>query len=313
MYNVASVYTRLGRYEEAEELLGKAMEITERAKRYGYFLLLGNMYTAQNCLEQGRYDAAERHCLAIIGPEPIVEAVKPQGAVNCRILLGETYRAQGRYKQAERIFNGLVNNATNMQGPVTRLAEVYVYLERFDEAEELFKKAIDKRAYMPPSGRHLILNAMNGLAVVHTKREKFDEAESLFKQVWEERKLALGHDHPRTLETINDLGVLCRKQERYDEAESLLDRALEGRQRKLGDDHPAALQTKHELGLLYLAQSQYDKAETELLKAYQGRSKRLRSGHPHTIETIKQLVRLYQAWGNPGEAGKWTAKLSAFD
>ena len=64
-----------------------------------------------------------------------------------------------------------------------------------------------------------------------------------------------------------------------------------------------------DLALLYIEQSRYDEAEPLAITCYQGRSTKFGPEHVFTQDAIQILIKLYKAWGKPGEAEKWSAKL----
>jgi len=237
--------------------------------------------------------------------------------------LAKVYREQGRYEKAKELFIRTLDAQRKRFGdkgdPVNRsrtrcmneLARLYVILELYDEAEDLFTEGIafDERT-LPGKDHPYTLRHINGLGVLRTKQGRFKEAEILFSRALAGRKLKLGGNHPYTLETINDLGLLRRAQKHYQDAEKLITEALEGRRAKLGPDHPYTLQSIHELAVLYKEQGVYDKAELLLLKALEGHRIKLADTHPHTQESIKTLIKLYEAWGKPKQAEQLRAKLS---
>ena len=77
----------------------------------------------------------------------------------------------------------------------------------------------------------------------------------------------------------------------------------------LGKDDPHTLESMHELAVLYMQQARYDEAEPLLLEAVKGRRFKLSDKHPHTLEFMNNLIKLYEAWGKPGKAEEWRAKL----
>ena len=281
--NLAVVYARQGRYEDAEQIFLETFETagwgTEHPMTLLYSWDLAKVYR-----QQGRYKDAEK-------------------------LFVKTLKAQ-RQKYGERGEKDTFNRT--MIRCMNELACLYVIQERYTEAETLLTEGIEiGDSQLPGKDHPFTLRHVNGLGVLCTKLKRDEEAEALFNRALRGRKLKLGEDHPYTLETINDLGVLRREQGQHEEAEKLLTEACEGRQVKLGSDHPATLQTKHELAILHMAQSQYDKAEPLLLEAFHGRETKLGPQHPHTVETVKQLISLYESLNMPDKVDEWRAKLPA--
>ena len=277
--NLGTTYAGLGRYEEAEQLVRESLEDVTWATQgvssmYGHHL--GEIYR-----EQAKYEEAERVLLKTsdTGSRWQVEEYDSRdtsGMVRCMNELGILRLTQGRYK----------------------------------EAEEMFEQGIDLGACELPGIDHPhMLRCVNGLAMIRIKQHRYEEAETLLERALAGRKLKLGEDHPETIKTINDLGLLHREKKNYVQAERFLTTALKARQAKLGDDHPHTLESVHELAVLYKEQSRYDKAEKLLLEALKGRRLKLHNTHPHTLESWNNLIELYEAWGKPEKAAEWRAKL----
>ena len=273
--NLSTTCAGLGRYEEAERLLRPNVE--DRLW-VGYGLHLGEIYR-----EQGKYQESER---------VLLDSLDAGHKVN------EERKSVQHYGDIVRCMHELA---------LLRLAQ-----GRYKEAEELFEQGIDFGTRELPGKDHpYTLRHVNGLAIIHIKQQRYEEAKTLLGRALEGRKLKLGEDHPNTIRTIHYLGILYREQGEYDKAINFLTEAHSKRQITLGEDHPHTLASTHELAVLYMQQSLYDKAEPLLLDAFRGREIKLGPEHPHTIESLKQLIQLYEAWDNPDKANEWRAKLSA--
>ena len=246
--NLATTYAGLGRYEEAEQLLGRSLEdgtwSTNRIWAM-YGLHLGEIYR-----EQGKYEAAKR-------------------------VLIETLDAchQGQTEGTDPVYNGCLVRCIN------ELALVYVAQNCDNEATDLFKEAIEIGGRELPGKDHpWTLRNINGLAIIHMRQQRYEEAKTLLERALTGRKLKLGEDHPETIKTINDLGILYREQGQYEKTENLLIDAHNKRQMTLGKDHPHTLQSVHELSILYKEQGDYAKAKKFLLEAIEGRRLKDASG-----------------------------------
>ncbi|MHC4594943.1 MAG: tetratricopeptide repeat protein [Planctomycetota bacterium] len=234
--NLACVYSKQGRYEEAEQLFEETLETAwwDPGHPDHFMALLYSWDLAKVYREQGRYKDAE---------ELFVKTLKGQ-----RQKYGE--------KGEGETFNRMLIRCTN------ELARLYVIQGRYEEAEALFTEGIEIGDGQFPGKDHpYTLRHVNGLAVLRTRQQRYEEAEALFNRALAGRKLKLGEDHPYILETINDLAVLYKEQGDYDKAESLLIEALEGRRLKLGDTHPHTLESWHNLIDLYEAWDNPEKAE----------------------------------------------------
>ncbi len=311
---LALAYRRAGEYNQAESLLNELIRDVPKTSvlYYPCRCNLAHVYYGQ-----GRYQEAERLLLdAFRRSSEDDESYGKRLRDGYTNELGKIYREQGRYGEAEPEFireieADMKHKAWDALMGMCHLACMYVDLNRHQEAEEFFTKAIEGGRRKLSGKRHpTTLIALNGLAVLRTRQNNFDEAEDLFREVWDTRKEKLGDDHPETLQTINDFGVLRREQQRYDEAESLLRQALNGRQHKLGKEHHTCFESMHELAILYKEQTRYDESEKLLLEAVEGRRLKLGDTHPHTLESWTSLIELYEAWDKPEKAKEWRTRLS---
>ena len=132
------------------------------------------------------------------------------------IQVGDEFRQQGRYREAEQS-----------------------YREALREAEALGTK--DAR----------LASTLDGLGSACVDVGKLGEAEPLYRQSLAMSESLLGPEHPSVARVLNNFGHLCFLQARFSEAESLYRRALVIREKTLGADHPELADTLSDLGVLY--------------------------------------------------------------
>ncbi|MBN2208165.1 MAG: tetratricopeptide repeat protein, partial [Candidatus Coatesbacteria bacterium] len=326
---LAGALSSLGKYDEAESLFKKALELEE-----GWYEVAGEEFKMFSYLKcnlagvyamTGRYEEAEPLLRENIDDTrgSDISGLDVNYGVNLRYstVLADLYRKWGRYDKAEPLFDKNLQALREIKGDehnltincLCGLVQLCVDQDRYEEAETLFGEALPIARRRLRKDHPVALRFVNALAVLRTKEKHYKEAEGLFDEALRGRQRELGDDHPDTLETLNDFGVLRREQGRHEEAESLLRQAWKGRQEKLQPDHPACLASLHELAVLYLHQARYADAEPLLLKAFHGRETKLGPEHPHTIESLKQLLSLYESWPKPAEAAKWREKLPRDD
>ncbi|MFC1793896.1 tetratricopeptide repeat protein, partial [Planctomycetota bacterium] len=161
------LYSRMGRYKEAEALFLKNVGIDWRERGKDYVPGYSAMNLARVYFHQGRYEEAERLFLKLPG---ISKAENP-GKLQYTAKLADVYTAQGRY----------------------------------EDAEQLYKTSLEKCREALGEEHHLTVGSMAGLARLYTKQGRYPEAERSFKEVWEGRKLELGPEHPHTIESLNQL------------------------------------------------------------------------------------------------------------
>ncbi len=311
MTQLGLAYLRSGYPGKAEPLFQQIVQEREKADEIytsGYPWIKGKL--AEAYYMQARYEDTKRINLEMMNPQfRNGQGISQDKMMGCTFGLARIYQAQGRYQEAGQMLAKLQDYEKPLV-LVPLLAQAYLDLGRYQEAESLFEEAIERIPRELPGKDHVdMLMAMSGLAVVRTKQGQASEAEHLFEKALEGRREKKGDDHPETLETINDFGVLRREQKQYKEAESLLRQALDGRQHKLGNNHPACFESMHELAVLYKEQERYEEAEKYFLEAIAGRRLKLGDTHPHTIESMNNMIALYEAWNKPEKAEEWRAKL----
>lgn len=275
---LAVCYYHGGRYRQAESLYLRRIQYATREKSpipdSRLHFVKANLSTTYEGL--GRYKEAEQLLRTELETRKLYsESEESEGWAQYGHHLGDIYRKQGRY----------------------------------DDAEAAYRKGLKAKGIrLIPVGN--TVRTLNGLGHLYMAQGHYNEAEDFFKQGIEigNRELP-GKGHPWTLRNVNGLAILRTKQKQYEDAELLFQEALEGRKLKLGEDHPETLESKNDLAILYKEQGDYNKAESLLIDAVEGRRLKLGDTHPHTIESLNTLIALYETWGKPVEAEKWRAKL----
>ena len=273
----AKFYGAQGRYDEAEELYGRALAGSEEElgpkhpKILTIIMNLGNVYRFQ-----GRYnEAKELYERALAGSE---ETLGPKHLKTLTIImnLGNVYLNQGRYGEAEELYGRALAGSEEELGPkhpdtlkiIMNLGNVYLSQSRYNEAEKLYKQALIGREEKLGAKHPDILRMMESVAIIYGKQGQYNEAEKLFKQVLIGREEKLGAKHPDTLSTVENLAIIYANQGRYNEAEELCKQALIGMEEKLGVKHPDTLGMVENLAIIHERQGRYDEAE-ELYKKFQ--------------------------------------------
>ncbi|KAH0541722.1 hypothetical protein FGG08_003814 [Glutinoglossum americanum] len=307
----ASFYLSRGRYKEAEQLYGQALEGCE--KQLGpdhpetlrmvqnFAIVYGN---------QGRYKEAEQlferaleGCEKQLGPDhPDTLRAVPN--------LANIYRNQGRYKEAEQLYERALEGYEKQAGPdhpgtlltMQNLANVYADQGRYKEAEQLHERALEGYEKQLGPDHPDTLRTVQSLAIVYGDQGRYKEAEQLHERALEGYEKQLGPDHPDTLRTVQSLAIVYGDQGRYKEAEQLHERALEGYEKQLGPDHPETLRTVQNLAIVYRGQGRYKEAEQLHERALEGYEKQLGPDHPETLLTVKNLAVVYGNQGRYKEA-----------
>ena len=119
---------------------------------------------------------------------------------------------------------------------VHNLASLLKALGKLDEAEPLYRWALEARERTLGKEHPDTLTSVNNLALLLQDMGKLD-GPSRCRRALEARERALGKEHPSTLRSVSNLASLLQDMGKLDEAEVLYRRALEAFERTLGKEH----------------------------------------------------------------------------
>jgi CHAT domain-containing protein/Tfp pilus assembly protein PilF len=309
--NLAELYREQGRYEGAELLFRRSLEIREKVLGPDHpevALALHNL--AGLYLKQGRYSEAEplyRRSLGIfeknLGPN------HPDVARSLNNL-AELYREQGRYTEAEPLYRrslAIREKALGLDHPdvgtgLNNLALLHFMQGHYAEAEPLMQRSlvIAEKALGPD--HPFVATSVNNLAKLYEAQGRFTEAEQLFRRSLAMLEKALGPDHPQVGGALNNLAELYREQGRFAEAETLYRRSLGIVEKALGSDHPEIALALHNIASLYQTQGRYAEAEPLIQRSLVIAEKALGPDHMRVGATLNILGMLFVAQGRYTEA-----------
>ena len=146
--------------------------------------------------------------------------------------------------QAER------TNGENLSFTLDTLAQELQAQGKYDEAEPLFREALELDRGTMGSRHENTLTSVSNLASLLREKGDLTAAEPLSREALGLFRETLGNRHPSTLTSINNLGQLLQSKGDLAAAEPLCREALEARRETLGDRHPNTLTSIHNLGVL---------------------------------------------------------------
>lgn len=184
------------------------------------------------------------------------------------------------------------------------LNRMAVYLKeraRYEEAEKLFREALELREEALGPDHPEVARVAHDLAEMYWHRDRFAEAEQLYLRALRilERPPT---DARRHATTLSYLAYLYYSWRRYEDAEPLHLRALSIRQAALDPNDPDVATSLNNLGRLYSKQKKYALAEAHFLHALRIREARLGPSHYHVGYTLNGLGNLYCDQGRYREA-----------
>lgn len=256
--SLASLYVTLGMYSKAQFLNEQALSIRydhlNQDNRMDVAIILNSLASLYRL--QGQYDEAEvkfRESLTIreeqLGEGGIDSEQSEENELNLAIgldNLAELYRHQGRYEEAEPLFEQVLaiwrkhlgGNHINVATSISNLALLYAAQGRYEEARPLFEQSLSiKRAQTVENPLDVAIG-LNNLASVYMREGRHEEAEQLIEEFLSISRRRLGEEHPDVAHGLNNLAGLYMREDRYEEAEQLVEESLSIFRKRLGEKHP---------------------------------------------------------------------------
>jgi serine/threonine protein kinase/tetratricopeptide (TPR) repeat protein len=271
MHTMGVVYSNLGLYRPARELLERAVEIERRT----------------------------------LGPEErdTLDSANALGVVYRR--LDRLPEAEAIFRDtlsvSRRVFGP---DHRQTASAMALLADALMRQERNPEAEALFReaKAISLRAVGP---EHLeTLTCRAGLGTVYMGENRYADAEKELRETLAIALRVLGPDDPFTLIVNEHLAEDLMAAQRYEQAAPIVRDVLAARARVLGPEHPLTLNARHLLALDLLGQKRYPEAETLSRETLEIERRVLGAGARFTLESGNDLALAYTAQRRYDEADR---------
>ncbi|MCD4749447.1 MAG: tetratricopeptide repeat protein [Thermoanaerobaculales bacterium] len=314
MSEIGRIYRNLGHYEEAEDLLSRALEIQLSELPSRHIDVIDTQFNL------GRlYALTKRHTEAIQVLEPIFDTLEQfygrtdPGFVEVGSMLAKIYQEQGNPRGAElfvemvkicdsapesrtlidtlhnlglfALNTGDVEHAALLIGRARELgerllaaddpdmgtihatlADIYVTLGRYDDAEKLLIRSLEIHEKVLGSEHDEVAKRLGTLASFYARFGRYDEAEPYFVRARAIAVQNFGPDHLFTAAISTNLATIYTDRARYPEAEAMTKSAL-AIYREKAPAHPGMSILIANLGTIYLATDCLEKAEAAFVEA----------------------------------------------
>jgi len=301
---LTGVYSRQGRYSEAEQILHRSYSILTNVLGENNPLtqvLWNNLWDlVQTTVNAGRVEELSDH--------PHI-ATQLNG-------LAEAYRQKERYDEAEPLYERALAIREQQLGAdhplvaqtLNNIGLLRQSQERYAEAELLYERAIYIWEQHLETDYTDVATGLNNLAFLYQVQGRYAEAAPLYQRLRSIREQEqLDSNHPNTPIIFNNLESFYRSQEQYvkavqnyhdvalqyqekrqySQAESCYQQSLAVREQWLGSDHPDVALSLNSLAVLYYSQERYAEAELLYIRAMTILGSQLGANHPST-QTCKQ-------------------------
>jgi tetratricopeptide (TPR) repeat protein len=231
--------------------------------------------------------------------------------------LAYVVRGQGQDDSAQALYEFLIpkleahgdSGARLLPGALNNLAFIHMRRGEYDEAERLYRDAIDLERQWGTVTRVLLLR--NNLAGVLDRQGKTTEAESVLRLNLRTAQEHWPEGHWRVASAYGGIAAFSLLQGDTAAAEQYLRPALRVYMRTLGEDHSRTTYAKVQLGACLMGLRRYAEAEPYLLEASEWLRTNRGDDNSYTREVIAHLIDLYERWGRPADAESYRRLLGA--
>ncbi|KAK4164715.1 phosphorylase superfamily [Cladorrhinum sp. PSN259] len=182
------------------------------------------------------------------------------------------------------------------------IAESYSEIAKYEEAERIYRQALELKEKVLGREHRSTLDSMNNLGLVLQNQGKYEEGEQIHRQALKLKEEVLGREHPSTLDSIDNLGIMLRRQGKYKEAEQMHRQALSLYEKVVGREHLSTLKSMNNLGLVLESQGKYKEAEQIHRQELSLCEKVLGREHPSTLDSMNNLGLVLMSQGKYEEA-----------
>lgn len=219
---------------------------------------------------------------------------------------GRKFFTQGDLARAEEAFQAAIRAATGPDADVLQLATSLGnlgqlrYRQRdFDDAESLFKRALELREQAVGAEHLSVVQSINNLAALHYARGDLAQAEPLFRRALSISESHLGDRHPDLAVNLNNLAKLYVRLRDFASAAPLLLRLLSVRESLHGPHHPEVASVLVMLSRARSAIGVHDDAEQLCRRALEIQEAYLSPDDPALAGTRKLLDQILTARPKP--------------
>ena len=305
-------YARLqGKYEVAQQMLGKVRKVREKKLGKEDVATLASISSlAIVLLDRGCWEESEELFRQVMETYMTKFGADHLDTLTSMGNLALIYSRQGRWEEAEKLEVQVMETSKRKLGPdhldtltcMNNLASTLWHQGRWEEAEKLQLQAMETRKTKLGADHPSTLTSIDDLASTYAEQGRWEEAEELEVQVLETRKTKLGADHPSTLTTMSNLALTLWNQGWWEEAEKLQVQVMETRKTKLGANHPDTLTSMANLASTYKGQGRVKEAEELELQVMEACKTKLGANHVDTLTSMGNLASTYWKQGRWKEA-----------
>jgi eukaryotic-like serine/threonine-protein kinase len=189
---------------------------------------------------------------------------------------------------ADRLRSELVEQPELRASMLRAVGKVYENLGSYDQAEELYRAALELRMGLSAPAAGVLAESLLDLGVLRRRRGDYSAADSLLGEALQRR--GPGSPVPGRADALREVGELRRLEGRLAEADSLFRQALDLRLVALGPDHPLVAADLSLLGVVARQRGDIDEAVAFHEAALAARRSHYGPVHVYVAESLRNLA-----------------------
>jgi len=183
---------------------------------------------------------------------------------------------------------------------------------RFDEAEALYREALDGFQRVLGEDHERTLIAVGNMGVMLELRGQLAEAEAYYRRAAEGLDRLKGPEDFDTLAAVGNVGFILQLQNRTEEAAPYYEHVLEARRRVLGPEHNSTLIAMNNMAHLQMTRGRLEEAEALHREVLELRRRTVGDQHPDFFNTLHNLADVLRRRGATAKAEEYAQQALEF-
>ena len=270
--NVGSVYSNLGKDDEALRYYNESLEMTQRLFKGDHTSIATSLNNVGSVYDNlGKYDEALRYC-------------------------------KDSLEMKQRLFKG---DHSSIATSLNNIASIYSNLGKDDEALIYYNDSLEMTQRLFKGDHSLIATSLNNIGFIYKNLGKTDEALKCYKDSLEMTQRLFKGDHSSIATSLNNIGLIYKNLGKYDEAFGFYKDSLDMMQRIFKDDHSFIAACLHNIGLIYKNLGKTDDALRYYKDSLEMKQRLFKGDHIEITSSLSKIGLVYIDLGRYDEACRY--------
>jgi eukaryotic-like serine/threonine-protein kinase len=319
MLAFGKVLAERGSYDKSIQTLNEAVRIDSAPGVAATDLAASLSELADAHYSAGHYDISKSLYLRVLDMHRTLYGARHPLVAGDLGNLGAVSQDLGYYAEAELFDRQALDITESYYGKVhpktatdlTMLGRALEYQNKYDGAVEALQQALAIQEHVFGPVHPSVAETVNELGNVASMRGNLDEAEARFTRVVDIYRAVYGDHHYLVAIALSNLAYVHLNKKNYSEAEQLFRDVVQRFTETLSADNVNTGIARIKLGRTLLRENRYKDAEAETLAGYEVLRKQTSPAISFLQAARKDLAAEFDALGQPEQAARFRAELTA--